>query len=1185
MEGGSRPEDISLLDTKGGAEPSLIAVQGGGGSSSGDVPWEGYNIDKSVLAAGASNNIPIQAVEGGGATEGGGLLDWLAGTPAEPEFTFNPSASLEDTFNGVWTKGLTAQDKFAILSKTTMDVAKVPADRLSNEEVIPTFLIQNTADMIDAKYGKGFDITNNAVNESFYGKTEQQQQAGREAYINAKAAGKSDEEAFEAVTNAMKTAQTGDPSRDIPLQLKLSRPIVPEKAQKTYRKYENRAAYRREYKINTEVPIEDDHPMVIWMKSAANISAQEGRYKKYVKQYINHQETIRNRAKAMSGTNDGSIKTTGWNNGYTFDPVTIRPYVACLDSSIEHVVVIPDFGYLLRVLQPDSTSRLEIFQRICIELYELNILSIDGDNCKINKKVALIFTGLYGLRDDDDRQLWTDNYYNIFPIASKLELQNSANIFVLSYNNFIFGINLISTLFRSQPANISIPTLLSPSHILFPYRLKNGLNGIIISDILEPDGTPNPGQKNVFNNTIYKNTNYGRAGFGFFVEYGYNFTEANNTLIRYNVCTSSIFVNKHMLFPLFGEEEIDNLSSIKPDGKTLSTLDFDGPYTENRLDEFPKHTGNKYIDDKLNKEIVAILAVLGISYNDFVNKISSGPRGYKIYNGRNFFIVKNELYLTVYNKRRELLGNNLDAKKADLDKLFKRNIDYISYLRFPLTEEYKRYIKLFTTVAEGAPKPLQDIYDILGYRSAPLAGGGKRKKTPTKRKLFIGGGRLCGDSLIQTRNLELGKFDTEQIAPFTIFILSLDKESGAEAKNSRGTCQIKDDTKSQLAIFTEWPRPSEIANSADLEIIEVGNKTYAIRNGTKNVKFNWMGYVASQAQEGGNYEKEYNKIMNEITTTLGGTTQETIQAQSFVGGAIQDCSYATTVSQLMSCMNVSSISTITDVPRPYNMYTTKELNNTGGVPNWIPPVAAVASAGLIAGVVGLASLGKTQTLEPNTPVIQDAGESQLPTGYQHNVPILSEGEAELLNDLNLTPSNMSEIFKSDNIYAKNFNINELKSWGTAISMFLENLTTESCYNNRLLLTRSECEKSKCFLYSIRDYLDDPMISGQIQTGMLMKDGTSELNEPDIENDSEIVLAHDNMPTGEYLIHPDDNKPYVNVGVIEKRTNLRKHFNLKLGEKSENVGQKHPTADEIEKLQAKFKETQLKYAGKYVMYLY
>jgi len=112
-----------------------------------------------------------------------------------------------------------------------------------------------------------------------------------------------------------------------------------------------------------------------------------------------------------------------------------------------------------------------------------------------------------------------------------------------------------------------------------------------------------------------------------------------------------------------------------------------------------------------------------------------------------------------------------------------------------------------------------------------------------------------------------------------------------------------------------------------------------------------------------------------------------------------------------------------------------------------------------------------------------------------------------------------------------------------------------------------------------------MISGQIQTGMLMKDGASELNEPDIENDSEIVLAHDNMPTGQYLIHPDDNKPYVNVGVIEKRTNLRKHFNLKLGEKSENVGEKHPTADEIEKLQAKFKETQLKYAGKYVMYLY
>ena len=154
MEGGSRPEDVSLLDTKGGAEPNLIAVQGGGG---GGLPWAGYNEKASVLEAGASNDTPIQAIEGGG------LLDWLAGTPAEPTFALNPSASLEDTFNAVWTNGLSAQDKISILTKTTTDISTLDADQLSNEEVVPTYLIQNTADIIDAKYGKGFDVTNSAV--------------------------------------------------------------------------------------------------------------------------------------------------------------------------------------------------------------------------------------------------------------------------------------------------------------------------------------------------------------------------------------------------------------------------------------------------------------------------------------------------------------------------------------------------------------------------------------------------------------------------------------------------------------------------------------------------------------------------------------------------------------------------------------------------------------------------------------------------------------------------------------------------------------------------------------------------------------------------------------------------------------------------------------------------------------
>ena len=312
-------------------------------------------------------------------------------------------------------------------------------------------------------------------------------------------------------------------------------------------------------------------------------------------------------------------------------------------------------------------------------------------------------------------------------------------------------------------------------------------------------------------------------------------------------------------------------------------------------------------------------------------------------------------------------------------------------------------------------------------------------------------------------------------------------------------------------------------------------------------------------------------VTNSSPLTL---VKETIQSAAQT--SIQDPNQYCPAGELLDSTSVLCVS------RVYvNMYTTNELNNT---PDWVPPVAAIATAG----VVGLALMGANKYLKSDTPVKPEAqAAGQIPTGYQHNTPILTEGEADLLNDLNLTPANMSEIFKADNEYAKKFNMTELKSWDTAISMFLGNLTTQSCYNNRLLLTRSECEKSKCFLYSIRDYLDNPVISGRIQAGMLMKDGSSEFNEPDIENDSEIVLAHDNMPMGQYLIHPDDNKPYVNVGAIEKRSNVRKHFQLKLSEETQNKvkDKRHPTDEEKERLNAKFKDLQIKYAAKYVMYLY
>ena len=234
--------------------------------------------------------------------------------------------------------------------------------------------------------------------------------------------------------------------------------------------------------------------------------------------------------------------------------------------------------------------------------------------------------------------------------------------------------------------------------------------------------------------------------------------------------------------------------------------------------------------------------------------------------------------------------------------------------------------------------------------------------------------------------------------------------------------------------------------------------------------------------------------------------------------------------------------------------------------------------------MGLAALGYATNRISQPIEIGNGEEGGGGSGVKKDIPILAEDEAELLNDLNLTPLNMKEIFRSDNPYAIKFNMKDLTHWESAISMFLTNLTVNSCYENRLLLTNSECDVSKCFLYSIRDYLENATANNDLPTGISMNEDTSDFNELSLEHDGDIVLSHDRFEPPKY--RTEDNKPYVNVGAIEKRTNKRHHFKLKLSEDSKKeVNSLEPTDSEITEIKQKFEDIQQKYSGKYVMYMY
>ena len=92
-----------------------------------------------------------------------------------------------------------------------------------------------------------------------------------------------------------------------------------------------------------------------------------------------------------------------------------------------------------------------------------------------------------------------------------------------------------------------------------------------------------------------------------------------------------------------------------------------------------------------------------------------------------------------------------------------------------------------------------------------------------------------------------------------------------------------------------------------------------------------------------------------------------------------------------------------------------------------------------------------------------------------------------------------------------------------------------------------------------------------------------MNEATLEDDVEVQLSKISIAEPQYSI--SDGKPMVRVGAIEKSSNKRVHFNLKLSKDSENKGQRYPTDAEIEELKELFEKKQMQYKGKYVMYLY
>jgi len=201
------------------------------------------------------------------------------------------------------------------------------------------------------------------------------------------------------------------------------------------------------------------------------------------------------------------------------------------------------------------------------------------------------------------------------------------------------------------------------------------------------------------------------------------------------------------------------------------------------------------------------------------------------------------------------------------------------------------------------------------------------------------------------------------------------------------------------------------------------------------------------------------------------------------------------------------------------------------------------------------------------------------------LPILTRGEADLLNSLKITPQNMDYIFYDGNPYG-------LDNWRTAFSDFFVNIVLTKCYKDTLLLTNSECQQSRNFLYSIRQYIDRNLIKNHSDydsdssNDLIKDDSSSESDEEDRELDrgdiaregsiQQIDQTVEQKPT--FAMHQKDGiwRPSVKVFSVNRKTGEKKTMILHRMDRNVNDGDEILTEEDKRELQRQINELQTKY---------
>ena len=529
MDGG-RPEDVSLLETGGGA-PELIAVQGGGGMDSAPA---GHDPNHSMLETGGAAP-ELVAVQGGGAAvgdpstsllepeiggampeikavEGGGLISWLSGKK-EAEDLPNPSDLTEDDLNNMYGK-LSLTDKAAVVTHAARSYLGLQGNGvMTAPDKAQLFVTGVTSQLTSLAYKQnGVDInTISAVSPEVqdivnFG-TAEEQRIIQEEYAKP---GEKDEAFYKNMSEKLLNAREGKNLVDDTLKSSLMMPVG---VRKKYEARKNSYVYRSEHPFDSRKAHEDPKT---WFEKKQGLSPIDT-FKEYVDRVISSEKL--SDSDAMEVANGNYVR------------------VALVPNGVEQIIHVPSVSDVF--IEPSDPVRS--FQMVLTTLIEMNaiiFMSQGGETvCRVNRKVAIVFSNFIQAEAD------FRNYLSILMCILEMEKDNSGRVFVLSENNslnqkFHDAFPLEANGVRSNPLPFC------PRHVLYPYLLQNNISGILISGDYEPycrPGNSAVDKCKVLLNTDYKILNGKEKENVFAYLYRTNFHEMSNVFVskRYPFMTLS----------------------------------------------------------------------------------------------------------------------------------------------------------------------------------------------------------------------------------------------------------------------------------------------------------------------------------------------------------------------------------------------------------------------------------------------------------------------------------------------------------------------------------------------------------------------------------------------------------------------------------------------------------------------